>query len=52
MEYPLQDFDGSGYETEYLLQNNSSHGSDMDVQIARNNRNPKRKQRFLSVLCR
>lgn len=52
MEYPLQDFDSGGYETEYLLQNSSSHGSDMDVHTARHNRNPKRNRRgLISILC-
>lgn len=51
MEYPLQDFDGE-HETEFLLGHSSNHGSDMDVHIARFNRNPKRRKSFGSALCR
>lgn len=51
MEYPLQDFDGE-HETEFLLGHSSNHGSDMDVNIARFNRNPKRRKGFGSRLCR
>lgn len=50
MEYPLQEFDCE-HETEFLLGRSSNHGSDMDVHIARSNRNPKRRKSLRSILC-
>lgn len=51
MEYPLQDLDCE-HETEFLLGHSSSHGNEMDVHTARNNRNPKRRRSVGSILCR